>query len=108
MKHKNSRKTHNLEPADLTSRYRGSSTHDQHPYQLDMFKIRKSTKKSLSGSLSKKPSENSIREESKMIDHPMNRASGTKSQLTSPKNDLLEQGKLLFKSGEYKEAMRVF
>jgi len=27
---------------------------------------------------------------------------GTKSQLSSPKNDFLEQGKQLFKAGDYK------
>ncbi len=46
---------------DMTSRYRASSNYDQNPYQNEIFKIRRSTKKFISGSLSKKPSENSIR-----------------------------------------------
>jgi len=56
LKNKNSKKLHNLEHADMTARYRVSSNYEQNPYQNEMFKIRRSTKKSLSGSLSKKQS----------------------------------------------------
>lgn len=60
----------------------------QTQYQKEMFKIRKSTKKSYSGSLSKKPSENNIREDSKMDNINNNNISnsgGIKSQFSSPK-----------------------
>jgi hypothetical protein len=72
-----------------------------------MFKIRRSTKKSLSGSLSKKPSENSIREDVK-VDSGLAKNVGTKSQLAEKKSDLLEQGKTHFKSGDFKAAMDCF
>jgi hypothetical protein len=72
-----------------------------------MFKIRRSTKKSLSGSLSKKPSENSIREDAK-VDSGLGKNVGTKSQLAEKKSDLLEQGKAHFKSGDFKAAMDCF
>ncbi len=42
------------------------------------------------------------------MENPVDHSVGTRSQMSSPKNDLMDQGKKLFKNGEFKEALKVF
>ncbi len=75
-----------------------------------MYKIRKSTKKSLSGSLTKKPSgEMSIRQDTKFEKiYGNSNQSNQNSASSSPKNQILDKGKTLFKNGNLLQALSCF